>query len=174
MTINATEIRYCEHAARVTRIEAPVVTELLAAIAHLAKAAAGDPQESAAYYAARGQEHLLPQWIRANADSIRAGLEQLVDRYTDPGTGLINQAHDRPDTWTDPATGHTVDLTADHLPTDHNRRRPGVVWRYRGMHATGGAPILHPHQLPDRTPCAGPCWPLDTVPTTPAQEAPHA
>ncbi|MBC9730969.1 hypothetical protein [Streptomyces sp. TRM68367] len=160
-----TEIRYCQHAARVTRIEAPVVTELVAAMAHLDQALETDPRDSAAYYAPRGQEHLVPDWIRANADRIRASLDALVTRYTDPGSGLISQFTDLPSTWTDPATGRTWDLTADYLPAADDRRRPGIVWRYRGMHAAGGAPILHPHHLPDRTPCAGPCWPVGTVAT---------
>ncbi|MDX2633266.1 hypothetical protein PV381_43080 [Streptomyces scabiei] len=163
--LSPTEIRYCQHAARVVRIEAPVVTELVAAMAHLDQALEADPQDSAAHYAPRGQEHLVPDWIRANADKIRAQLDALVTRYTDPGSGLLSQVTDQPGTWTDPATGRTFDLDADYVPASDDGRRPGVVWRYRGMHAANGAPILHPHHLPDRTPCAGPCWPVGTIPT---------
>ncbi|MER0443211.1 hypothetical protein ABR738_01225 [Streptomyces sp. Edi4] len=168
-----TEIRYCEHAARVVRIEAPAVAELVAALAHVEKATAAGPQESAAYYANRGQGHLVPEWIRTNADKIRASLDVLVARYTDPGAGLISQVSDQPRTWTDPAGGRTYDLTVDYVPADEARRRPGVVWRYRGLHAATGAPILHPHQMPDRTPHTGPCWPLDAVPSLPAHDTAH-
>ncbi|MGW0647948.1 hypothetical protein ACWD4T_03950 [Streptomyces umbrinus] len=165
------EIRYCQHAARVVRIEAPVVTELVAAMAHLDQALDADPTDSAAYYAPRGQQHLVAEWICANADRIRASLDTLVNRYTDPGSGLISQAPDRLSTWTNPATGRSYDLAADYVPADDTRRRPGIVWRYRGMHAASGAPILHPHQLPDRIPSAGPCWPVDAVTTLPTGEA---
>ncbi|OIJ95414.1 hypothetical protein [Streptomyces colonosanans] len=171
MTTAPAEIRYCEHAARVIRIEAPAVTELVAAAAHLEKALAADPHDSAAYYAPQGMQHLVPAWIRDNADRLRQQLDALVTRYTDPGTGLISQAPAALDNWTDPATGRTWDLTADYFPTDDALRRPGVVWRYRGMHAAGGAPILHPHHLPERTPCPGSCWPINTVPTIPVRQA---
>jgi hypothetical protein len=75
------------------------------------------------------------------------------------------------DSWTDPVTGRTWDLSADYVPADDDRRRPGVVWRYRGMHAADGAPIVHPHQLPDRRVCGGACWPLTAVPTLPVPAA---
>lgn len=159
------EIQYCQHAARVVRIEAPVVTELVAAMAHLDEALTSDPQASAAHYAPRAQEHLVGDWIRANAERIRAQLDALVTRYTHPGSGLLSQVTDQPGVWTDPATGRTFDLDADYVPASDDRRRPGIVWRYRGMHAASGAPILHPHLLPDRIPCAGSCWPVGTVPT---------
>ncbi|WP_314223610.1 hypothetical protein [Streptomyces zaehneri] len=160
-----TEIQYCQHAARVVRVEAPVVTEMVAALAHLDQAREADPHVSAAYYAPGGQQHLVLAWIRTNADKIRSSLDALVNRYTDPGQGLINQVSQQLTTWTDPATGRTYDLAADYVPADDARRRPGIVWRYRGMHAASGAPILHPHRLLDRTPCAGPCWPVDKVTT---------
>jgi hypothetical protein len=163
-----TEINYCKHAAKVVRIEAPVVTELVAAMAHLEQALDADPKDSAAYYAPGSQEHLVPDWIRTNADRIRASLDTLVNRYTEPGDDLISQVSDPLSMWTNPATGRSYDLAADYVPADDARRRTGIVWRYRGMHATSGAPILHPHQLPDRTPCAGLCWPVDTVTTLPA------
>ena len=171
MTTAPAEIQYCQHAARVVRIEAPVVTEMVAAMAHLDQALDTDPHDSTAHYAPRSQEHLVSDWIRTNAERIRAQLTDLVTRYTDPGSGLISQVSDRPATWTNPATGRTYDLTADHVPADDARRRPGIVWRYRGMHAASGAPILHPHQLPDRTPCPGPCWPVNTVTTLPTGKA---
>lgn len=74
----------CEHATRAARTEAPVIAEMAAAIAHLDKAADADPQHGAAHYASRGQENQLPTWVRANADRIRATLDALVNRYTDP------------------------------------------------------------------------------------------
>ncbi|WP_432158811.1 MULTISPECIES: hypothetical protein [unclassified Streptomyces] len=168
-----TEIRYCLHAARVVRVEAPVVTEMVAAMAHLDQALEADPHDSTAYYAPRGQEHLVVDWIRANAERIRAQLDTIVTRYTEPGSGLISQASEQLSTWTNPSTGRSYDLAADYVPADDARRRPGIVWRYRGMHAASGAPILHPHQLPDRTPCSGPCWPVDAVTTLPTGEAPR-
>ncbi|MCX4598324.1 hypothetical protein OG819_55290 [Streptomyces sp. NBC_01549] len=165
------EIRYCQHAARVVRVEAPVVTEMVAAMAHLDQALEADPHDSTAYYAPRGQEHLVGDWIIANAKRIRAQLDALVTRYTDPGSGLISQVTEGLSKWSDPVSGRTFDLDADYVPAGDIRRHPGIVWRYRGMHAASGAPILHPHQLPDRTQCAGPCWPLNAVPTLPALEA---
>jgi len=86
-----TEIRYCEHAARVSRIEAPAITELVAAMAHLDKALTADPQASTAYYAPQGRQHRVPDWIRDNADRIRSQLDTLVDRYTDPSSGLTKE-----------------------------------------------------------------------------------
>ncbi|MFI8164113.1 hypothetical protein ACIF6I_33525 [Streptomyces microflavus] len=75
------EIRYCEHAARVIRIEAPAITELLAAMAHLDKALAADPAQTAGHYAPRGRQDLVPEWIHSNADQIRTRLDNLTSRY---------------------------------------------------------------------------------------------
>ncbi|MGO4634975.1 hypothetical protein AB4225_29210 [Streptomyces sp. 2RAF24] len=167
MNAASTEIPYCEHAARVIRIEAPVITEMVAATAHLTKALATHPHDTAAYYATQGQQQLVPGWIRDNAARLRDLLDAVVTRHTDAGTGLIHQTPATTTSWTDPATGRTWDLTADRTPDDTNRRRPGVIWRYRGLHAADGTPILQPHRLPQRTACPGPCWPVNTIPTTP-------
>ncbi|MCX4799911.1 hypothetical protein OG497_39405 [Streptomyces sp. NBC_01242] len=76
-----TEIRYCEHAVRVIRIEAPAITELVAAMAHLDKALAADPTQTTTHYASQGQQDLVPAWIHDNADKIRARLDTLTSHY---------------------------------------------------------------------------------------------
>ncbi|MEU9061710.1 hypothetical protein AB0D13_23325 [Streptomyces sp. NPDC048430] len=78
------EIRYCEHAARVIRIEAPAITELLAAMAHLDKALTADPAQTTAHFAPRDRQDLVPDWIHSNADQIRTRLEALISRYPRP------------------------------------------------------------------------------------------
>ncbi|WP_033895383.1 hypothetical protein [Streptomyces anulatus] len=80
------EIRYCEHAARVIRIEAPAITELLAAMAHLDKALAADPDHTTSHYTPQNRQHLVPDWIHGNADQIRARLDPLPSRYPRPDT----------------------------------------------------------------------------------------
>lgn len=75
------EIRYCEHAARVIRIEAPAITELVAAMAHLDKALSADPDHTTGHYTPQNRQHLVPDWIHGNADQIRARLDALTSRY---------------------------------------------------------------------------------------------
>ncbi|MFD3567419.1 hypothetical protein [Streptomyces sp. NPDC058667] len=173
MSTKPAEIRYCEHAVRIIHIEGPVITEMVAAMAHLEKALATDPHDSTAFYSTERERQMVPGWVRENAHRLREFLDELVGRYTDPGTGLLHQATTTATAWTDPATGRVWDLSTDHLPRDDQHRRPGVVWRYRGLHAADGAPILHPHTLPERTPCVGSCWPVTAVATTPVLNTPH-
>ncbi|MFF7365427.1 hypothetical protein [Streptomyces sp. NPDC008125] len=78
------EIRYCEHAARVIRIEAPAITELVAAMAHLDKALAADPAQTTGHYTSSDQQHLVPEWIHSNADQIRTRLDNLTSNYPRP------------------------------------------------------------------------------------------
>ncbi|WEH43971.1 hypothetical protein [Streptomyces sp. AM 2-1-1] len=80
------EIRYCEHAARVIRIEAPAITELVAAMAHLDKALAADPAQTTSHYTPRDRQDLVPDWIHNHTDQIRARLDALTSRYPRPGT----------------------------------------------------------------------------------------
>ncbi|MFI8007944.1 hypothetical protein [Streptomyces sp. NPDC086010] len=81
-----TEIRYCEHAARVIRVEAPAITELLAAMAHLEKALAADPGQTAAHYTPHNLQDKVAHWIHGNADTIRTHLDTLTSRYPRPTT----------------------------------------------------------------------------------------
>ncbi|MGX9923518.1 hypothetical protein ACWIG4_27130 [Streptomyces sp. NPDC002248] len=163
MTTPTTEIRYCEHAARVIRIEAPAVTELLAALAHLKKARTPHPGDTTAHYAHRGLEHRVPAWIREKAELLRAELDALTARY-EPAGGHLTQAPATLTVWTDPATSRTWDLNAAYLPTDPAHQQPHTVWAYRGLTTPEGTPILHPHHRADRTPAPGPCWPLTALP----------
>ncbi|MDP9954281.1 MULTISPECIES: hypothetical protein [Streptomyces] len=80
------QIRYCEHADRVIRIEAPAITELLAAMAHVDKALAADPAQTTAHYAPRARQDLVPDWIHETADQIRTRLDALTTRYPRPTT----------------------------------------------------------------------------------------
>ncbi|MFH9959004.1 hypothetical protein ACH4OX_32975 [Streptomyces roseolus] len=65
------------------RCEAPAITAMVTAAAHLEEALAADPHDTAAFYTAGHGQHLVPGWIRGNADRIRELLDQLVAQYPD-------------------------------------------------------------------------------------------
>ncbi|WP_030423252.1 hypothetical protein [Streptomyces sp. NRRL F-5065] len=72
------QIQHCEHSTRPGRVGAPALTEMVAAMAHLEDALAADPRDTAAFYTDGHGQHLVPGWIRGNADRIRQLLDQLV------------------------------------------------------------------------------------------------
>ncbi|WP_030220421.1 hypothetical protein [Streptomyces bikiniensis] len=71
------QIQHCQHSRRPSRIEAPAITEMVAAMAHL-KDALADPRDTAAFYTDGHGQHLVPGWVRGNADRLRELLDQLV------------------------------------------------------------------------------------------------
>ncbi|KUH36108.1 hypothetical protein [Streptomyces kanasensis] len=77
------QIQQCEHSRQPGRIEAPALTEMVAAAAHLEDALAADPRDTAAFYTDGHGQHLVPGWIRGNADRIRQLLDQLLAQYPD-------------------------------------------------------------------------------------------
>ncbi|MGI5485111.1 zinc finger domain-containing protein [Streptomyces lavendofoliae] len=80
------QIQHCEHSHRPGRVEAPALTAMVAAMAHLEDALAADPRDTAAFYTDGHGQHLVPEWIRGNADSIRQLLDQLLAQYPDTAT----------------------------------------------------------------------------------------
>ncbi|WP_331735795.1 hypothetical protein OG333_37545 (plasmid) [Streptomyces anulatus] len=53
-------------------------------MAHLDKALATDPAQTASHYGPRDQQDLVSDWIHSNADRIRARLDNLTRRYPSP------------------------------------------------------------------------------------------
>ncbi|MFD3663982.1 hypothetical protein ACFWVF_25920 [Streptomyces sp. NPDC058659] len=122
------QIQHCEHSIRPSRIEAPAITAMVAAAAHLQDALAADPRDTAAFYTPDHGQHLVPEWIRGNADRIRQLLDQLLAQYPDTATtqdgpGDRDQA---------PATGNPAlavacpacDSQPGALCTSHSGTRP--------------------------------------------------
>ncbi|MFE9428965.1 hypothetical protein ACFYNO_39150 [Kitasatospora sp. NPDC006697] len=76
----------CDHARRIAHIETPLITDLVAAMAHLEAAAAraGSPAQEAR--ACRGQvsEELFASWITANAARVRVALNRITAPYEPP------------------------------------------------------------------------------------------
>ncbi|MFC8009252.1 zinc finger domain-containing protein [Streptomyces cinereoruber] len=99
------QIQQCEHSRRPGRIEAPAITAMVAAMAHLKDALAADPRDTAAFYTDGHGQHPVPGWIRGNADRIRGLLDQLVVQYPD------DKAPDAPG---------VQDLTPDQAPALNN------------------------------------------------------
>ncbi|MFC7924494.1 hypothetical protein [Streptomyces cinereoruber] len=87
------QIQSCEHGIHPGRVEAPAITEMVAAMAHLKDALAADPLDTAAFYTHGQGQYLVPEWIRGNADRIRQLLDQIIAQYPDTAT-----AQDGPDT----------------------------------------------------------------------------
>ncbi|MER5503157.1 hypothetical protein ACFYXP_39750 [Streptomyces sp. NPDC002466] len=85
MNTTPAPIDRCAHNALTARCEAPAITAMVTAAAHLEEALAADPHDTAAFYAVGGQ-HLVPEWIRDNAGRIRQLLDQLVAQYPDEPT----------------------------------------------------------------------------------------
>ncbi|MFF0486778.1 hypothetical protein [Streptomyces sp. NPDC004435] len=73
----------CAHNVLTARCEAPAITAMVAAAAHLEEALAADAHDTAAFYTAGHGQHRVPGWIRGNADRIRELLDQLVAQYPD-------------------------------------------------------------------------------------------
>lgn len=84
--MSSPQIQHCEPSRRLGRIEAPAITAMVAAMKHLEEALAADPGETAAFYTEGPGQHLVPEWIRGNADRIRRLLDQLVAQYPDQST----------------------------------------------------------------------------------------
>ncbi|WP_331724363.1 hypothetical protein [Streptomyces longwoodensis] len=91
--MNAVRTQHCEHSILPGRIEAPAITAMVAATVYLEDAPATDPRDAAASYTIGHGQHLVPEWIRGNADRIRQLLDQLVTQYPDETT-----PRDSPDT----------------------------------------------------------------------------
>ncbi|MFF8604075.1 hypothetical protein ACF065_33795 [Streptomyces sp. NPDC015232] len=107
MNTTAVPIDRCAHTALTARCEAPAITAMAAAAAHLEEALAADPHDTAAFYTDGHGQHLVPGWIRDNADRIRRLLEQLVAQYPDK-------------TATQAAAPGAQDLTPDQAPALNN------------------------------------------------------
>ncbi|MEU1129583.1 hypothetical protein ABZ383_06910 [Streptomyces sp. NPDC005900] len=91
--MNTAQTQHREHSTLSARIEAPAITAMVAAARHLEEALAADPRDTAAFYTGADLQHLVPEWIRGNADRIRQTLDQLVTQYPDETT-----PQDSPDT----------------------------------------------------------------------------
>ncbi|MFI8426017.1 hypothetical protein [Streptomyces sp. NPDC085479] len=93
----------------IDRCEAPAITAMATAAAHLEEALAADPHDTAAFYTAGHGQHLVPGSIRGNADRIRQLLDQLVAQYPDErapqadAAGAQDPAPDQAPALTNPA-----------------------------------------------------------------------
>ncbi|MFG2629981.1 hypothetical protein [Streptomyces sp. NPDC048473] len=122
------QTQHCEHSRPLGRTEAPAITAMVEAAAHLEDALAADPRDTAAFYTAGHGQRLTPEWIRGNADRIRQLLDQLVAQYPDETT-----PQDAPDTrdqtpaLTNPALAiacPACDSPPNALCTSHSGTRP--------------------------------------------------
>lgn len=121
------QIQPGEHSTRPGRTEAPAIAAMVAAAANLEDALAADPRDTAAFYTASHGQHLVPEWIRGNADRIRRLLDQLVAQYADENTPQnCPDARDQAPALTNPALAvacPTCDSRPGTLCTSHSGTR---------------------------------------------------
>ncbi len=84
--MDTAQIQRCKHSIQPSRVEAPAITETVAAMKHLEEALTADPRDTTAFYTVGHGQRLVPEWIRGNADRIRQLLDQLVAQYPDTDT----------------------------------------------------------------------------------------
>ncbi|MFE0737434.1 hypothetical protein [Streptomyces sp. NPDC058855] len=150
MNTTVAPIDRCAHNALTARCEAPAITEIVTAAAHLEEALAADPHDTAVFYTDGHGQHLVPGWVRDNADRIRRLLDRLVAQYPDEPTpqaddpGAQDLTPDQAPALTNPALAvacPTCDSQPGALCTSHSgtRTRRHDVHRARtaALAATG-------------------------------------
>lgn len=80
-TASCAEPVACDHVRAVARIETPLITDLVAAMAHLEAAAARAGSPAAQAQAGHVSEEVFASWVLHNAARVRAALDRITTPY---------------------------------------------------------------------------------------------
>lgn len=88
MNATSPSLAACDHVRTVALIETPLITDLVAAMAHLETAA--ERHDGPAAEARRSQvtEEVFSSWVLGNAARIRTALDRITAPYTEPRPAL--------------------------------------------------------------------------------------